>query len=108
MQVAGGSQHHHNLLCATVKLHRNPNQPHTPASPLSLQAARKKAEELLQQAIAAEMDAKNRLEDMVKKRAQDQRAIDDERGTVQRERMALESMRQEFENELQVRGWVEA
>lgn len=76
--------------------------------PPSLQAARKKAEELLQQAIAAEMDAKNRLEDMVKKRAQDQRAIDDERGTVQRERMALESMRQEFENELQVRGWVEA
>lgn len=54
------------------------------------------------------MDAKNRLEDMVKKRAQDQRAIDDERGTVQRERMALESMRQEFENELQVRGWAEA
>lgn len=75
--------------------------------PPSLQAARKKAEELLQQAIAAEMDAKNRLEDMVKKRAQDQRAIDDERGTVQRERMALESMRQEFENELQVGGWID-
>ncbi|GAX77524.1 hypothetical protein CEUSTIGMA_g4968.t1 [Chlamydomonas eustigma] len=65
------------------------------------QAARKKAEELLQAAIAAEMDAKNKLEDIMKKRQQEQKLLDEERAAISRERHALESMRQEFDSELQ-------
>lgn len=65
------------------------------------QAARKKAEELLQQAIAAEMDAKNTLEDVMRQRQQEQKQLDEERAAVKRERHSLETMRQEFENELQ-------
>lgn len=65
------------------------------------QAARKKAEELLQQSIAAELDAKNQLEDVLKKRGGEHRALEDERVKITRERNQLESMRQDFENELQ-------
>jgi hypothetical protein len=64
------------------------------------QAARKKAEELLQQSIASELDANNRLEDVMKKRSQEQKAVEEERRTIQQERQALEKMRMEFENEL--------
>ena len=48
------------------------------------QAARKKAEELLQAAIAAEMDAKNKLEDVMKKRQQEQKVLDEERNAITR------------------------
>jgi hypothetical protein len=48
------------------------------------QAARKKAEELLQAAIAAEMDAKNKLEDIMKKRQQEQKLLDEERAAITR------------------------
>lgn len=54
--------------------------------PFHLQAARKKAEELLQAAIAAEMDAKNKLEDVVKRRTQEQRLLEDERTAIKRVR----------------------
>ncbi len=50
------------------------------------QAARKKAEELLQAAIAAEMDAKNKLEDVMKKRQQEQKLLDEERSAITRVR----------------------
>jgi len=48
------------------------------------QAARKKAEELLQSAIGAEMDAKNKLEDIMRKRQQEQKLLDEERGAITR------------------------
>lgn len=48
------------------------------------QAARKKAEELLQAAIAAELDMKNKLEDALKKRRDDARALDEERTAIKR------------------------
>lgn len=57
--------------------------------PCGLQAARKKAEELLQAAIAAEMDAKNKLEDMAKRRTQEQRLLDDERTAIERVRAGM-------------------
>ncbi len=50
----------------------------------SPQAARKKAEELLQAAIAAEMDARNKLEDVMKQRQQEQRLLDEERAAITR------------------------
>ncbi|EFJ44809.1 hypothetical protein VOLCADRAFT_118633 [Volvox carteri f. nagariensis] len=65
------------------------------------QAARKKAEELLQAAISAELEAKNRLEDLMKRRKEEQRQMEEERNGIKRERNALESMRQDFEAELQ-------
>jgi len=65
------------------------------------QAARKKAEELLQNSVAAEMESRAKVEDVLKKRQQEQRLLEDERGAIKRERLALESMRQEFEAELQ-------
>ncbi len=48
------------------------------------QAARKKAEELLQQAIGAEMDSKNKLEDVMKKRLQEQKLLEEERNAIKR------------------------
>lgn len=57
--------------------------------PCGLQAARKKAEELLQAAIAAEMDAKNKLEDVAKRRTQEQRLLDDERTAIKRVRAGM-------------------
>ncbi len=48
------------------------------------QAARKKAEELLQQAIGAEMDSKNSLEDVMKKRQQEQKLLEEERNAIKR------------------------
>lgn len=53
------------------------------------QAARKKAEELLQSAIAAEMDAKNKLEDIMRKRQQEQKLLDEERGAITRVRQLM-------------------
>ena len=48
------------------------------------QAARKKAEELLQQAISAEMDGKNKLEDLLKKRSAEQKLLEEERAAIKR------------------------
>lgn len=48
------------------------------------QAARKKAEELLQQAIAAEMDAKNKLEEVLTKRVTEQALLSEEREAIKR------------------------
>jgi hypothetical protein len=48
------------------------------------QAARKKAEELLQQAIAAEMDAKNKLEEVLTKRVTEQALLGEEREAIKR------------------------
>ena len=50
------------------------------------QAARKKAEELLQQSIAAEMDAKNKLEDVLKKRSNESRMLEEERNAIRKVR----------------------
>ena len=60
------------------------------------QAARKKAEELLQQAIAAEMDAKNKLEDVMKKRGQEQRLLEEERNAIKRVRYQARSSELRF------------
>ncbi|KAF5836379.1 hypothetical protein DUNSADRAFT_6014 [Dunaliella salina] len=65
------------------------------------QAARKKAEEMLQTSLAAEVESRNKLEEVNNKRQQEQRLVEDERAAIKRERNALESMRQEFEAELQ-------
>uniref|UniRef100_A0A6S8JPS9 Uncharacterized protein n=1 Tax=Dunaliella tertiolecta TaxID=3047 RepID=A0A6S8JPS9_DUNTE len=65
------------------------------------QAARKKAEEMLQASLAAEVESRNKLEEVNNKRQQEQRLVEDERAAIKRERNALESMRQEFEAELQ-------
>ena len=53
------------------------------------QAARKKAEELLQQAIAAEMEAKNKLEEVLKRRGQEQGLLEEERAAIKRVRGCL-------------------
>ncbi|KAL6762876.1 hypothetical protein V8C86DRAFT_510731 [Haematococcus lacustris] len=65
------------------------------------QAARQKAEELLQASITAELDATAALEELQKKRSAEQRLVEEERAAIKRERGALEMMRQEFETELQ-------
>ncbi|GFH17817.1 uncharacterized protein HaLaN_14523 [Haematococcus lacustris] len=67
------------------------------------QAARQKAEELLQASITAELDATAALEELQKKRSAEQRLVEEERAAIKRERGALEMMRQEFETELQER-----
>ncbi len=48
------------------------------------QAARKKAEELLQASIAAEMESKSKVEEVLKKRAQEQRMLEEERAAIKR------------------------
>eukprot|EP00798_Chlamydomonas_sp_ICE-L_P014040 gene14040-19977_t len=65
------------------------------------QEARKKAEQMLEQAIGTEMDAKNNIEDEVKKSNQEQKLVEEERKAIKRERQALERMRHEFELELE-------
>lgn len=48
------------------------------------QAARKTAEELLQKSIAAEFESKNKLEDVLKKRQQEQKLLEEERNAIKR------------------------
>ncbi|CAD7696043.1 unnamed protein product [Ostreobium quekettii] len=65
------------------------------------QAARKEAEEMLEQAAQAEIAAKNQMEDAAQKHAADEKRVQDELEAIQKERKGLETMRQEFESEVQ-------
>lgn len=64
------------------------------------QAARVKAEELMNAAITAESESKVALEDALRKQAQHLAELETERVAIKTERDALEAMRQAFENEL--------
>lgn len=49
-----------------------------------MQSARKKAEEMLQASVAAEVESRNKLEEVLAKRQQEQRLVEDERAAIQR------------------------
>jgi hypothetical protein len=51
---------------------------------LLAQAARKKAEEMLQASVAAEVESRNKVEEVANKRQQEQRLVEDERAAIKR------------------------
>ena len=66
----------------------------------TLQAARQKAEELMQQSIEAEVTLKAQLEEQTHRFKDIDAALDQDRENLHQERTALENMRMDFEAEL--------